>query len=280
MSIKEKLETMRRNSIVLKIAKKEKYIKCATRFGGQPDVQSDFVWHTFEGESYDGVVKDRPLTFIAQFNCADLAPYDTEHLLPDHGLLSFFYETDVQPWGYNPKDKGGARVYWFEDLSKLSAADFPVDMEEDFKFPMIKIKVSNQISLPGWEDFTEKYIGETDDDDEFEEIREKLGVEEPDECSKMLGWADTIQGSMPIECELIQRGYYLGDGWKNIPEEVRKQAKEKALDRWILLFQLDMVECGDFELMFGDSGRIYYYITKEDLLARRFDRVWLMLQCC
>ena len=85
---------------------------------------------------------------------------------------------------------------------------------------------------------------------------------------------------MPIECELIQRGYYLGDGWKNIPEEVCKQAKEEALDHWVLLFQLDMVECGDFELMFGDSGRIYYYITKEDLLARRFDRVWLMLQCC
>ena len=51
MSIKEKLESMRRNSIVLKIAKKEKYIKCATRFGGQPDVPSDFVWPTFEGES-------------------------------------------------------------------------------------------------------------------------------------------------------------------------------------------------------------------------------------
>ena len=85
MSIKEKLESMHRNSIVLKIAKKEKYIKCGTRFGGKPDVPSNFVWPTFEGESYDGVVKNRPLTFIAQFNCVDLAAYDTEHLLPDHG---------------------------------------------------------------------------------------------------------------------------------------------------------------------------------------------------
>ena len=82
MSIKEKLESMRRNSIVLKIAKKEKYIKCATRFGGQPDVPSDFVWPTFEGESYDGVVKDCPLTFIAQFNCADLAPGEYGIWLP------------------------------------------------------------------------------------------------------------------------------------------------------------------------------------------------------
>ena len=47
----------------------------------------------------------------------------------------------------------------------------------------------------------------------------------------------------------------------------------------MLLFQLDTVELGDFELMFGDCGHIYFYITKEDLAARRFDRIWLVLQC-
>ena len=48
---------------------------------------------------------------------------------------------------------------------------------------------------------------------------------------------------------------------------------------WLLLFQLDTVECGGFELMFGDCGHIYFYITKEDLAACRFDRIWLILQC-
>ena len=42
----------------------------------------------------------------------------------------------TQCWGYDPKDKGCARVYWFEDSSALSAASFPADMEEDFKFPI------------------------------------------------------------------------------------------------------------------------------------------------
>ena len=121
MSIKEKLESLGRNSIQLKIARKETYKLGATRFGGKPDVPPDFVWPTYEGESYDHVVKDRPLTFLAQFNCAELAQFDKEHLLPDHGLLSFFYETDTQCWGYDPKDKGCARVYWFEDLSALSS---------------------------------------------------------------------------------------------------------------------------------------------------------------
>ena len=72
MSIKEKLESLGRNSIQLKIARKETYKLGATRFGGQPDVPPDFVWPTYEGESYDHVVKDRPLTFLAQFNCAEL----------------------------------------------------------------------------------------------------------------------------------------------------------------------------------------------------------------
>ena len=31
--------------------------------------------------------------------------------------------------------------------------------------------------------------------------------------------------------------------------------------------------------MFGDCGHIYFYITKEHLAARRFDRIWLILQC-
>ncbi len=85
MNMKEKLESLGRNSFQLKIARKETYKLGATRFGGKPDVPPDFVWPTYEGESYDNVVKDRPLTFLAQFNCAELAQFDKEHLLPDHG---------------------------------------------------------------------------------------------------------------------------------------------------------------------------------------------------
>ena len=69
------------------------------------------------------------------------------------------------------------------------------------------------------------------------------------------------------------------ENWNRIPKDIRQQAEETARDRWMLLFQLDTVEQGDFELMFGDCGHIYFYITKEDLAARRFDRIWLILQC-
>ena len=52
MNMKEKLESLGRNSIQLKIARKETYKLGATRFGGKPDVSPDFVWPTYEGESY------------------------------------------------------------------------------------------------------------------------------------------------------------------------------------------------------------------------------------
>ena len=46
-----------------------------------------------------------------------------------------------------------------------------------------------------------------------------------------------------------------------------------------LLSMLDMVETDDFELMFGDCGRLYVFIKKEDLTARKFENAWGMVQC-
>ena len=226
MNMKEKLESLGKNSIRLKIARKETYKLGATRFGGKPDVPPDFVWPTYEGESYDHVVKNRPLTFLAQFNCEELAQFDKEHLLPDHGLLSFFYETDTQCWGYDPKDKGCARVYWFEDLSALSAANFPADMEEDFKFPMVKIKMDSKTSYPFWQDFSEMFPDE-EDDDAFNDAWEELtgeDPEDPDDRSQLLGWPDVIQNSMFDECDLVSQGYRLGnpENWNRIPKDIRQ----------------------------------------------------------
>ncbi len=149
MELKEKLEQMARSSIRLDIDGAEQYERCGTRFGGKPDVPPGFLWPTFKGERYDGEIKVRPLTFLAQFDCGELAPYDSEHLLPDHGLLSFFYDVDVQPWGYDPEDRGGARVFWFEDLDALSPAEFPADMEDYCKFPIVRILARQEHSYPG-----------------------------------------------------------------------------------------------------------------------------------
>lgn len=281
--IKEKLQKMERNSIRLKIEGKADETVGSSHFGGVPDVPAGFIWPVFETDTFDDeTVKPRPLSFIAQFNCHELAAYDTEGLLPKTGVLSFFYETDSQRWGFDPKDAGCARVYWFKDIKELSKGKFPDNLEDYLRFPSIGIGFGSEKSLPQYEDFSstflsdEEYVNSWDDFDKV--IEQYYGVSE-EMGSKLLGWADIIQNCMTFECELVSKGHYLGDTYKNIPEEEKNYAKEHSSDDWLLLFQLDTVSQGDFELMFGDCGCIYFYIRKEDLQAGNFERVWLILQC-
>lgn len=221
MELREKLEKLRRNGITLDISGSAEYKRGGTRFGGRPDVPRGFEWPAYEGEGMHGKTAKRPLSFVAQFDCAELAKYDAERLLPERGVLSFFYEMDSMRWGFAPNDKGCARVYWFEDSTALEEAEFPEDLADDFRFPALDIKMRAEPSFPGWEDFTEIYPEEAesgDEGDEFFTVRAELGDDDPDERSKLLGWADTIQWSMPAECELVTRGYYLGGGWDEIPK--------------------------------------------------------------
>ena len=253
----------------------------SSKFGGRPDVPAGFVWPVFETKTFDGEEgKPRPLAFLAQFDCARLAELDPEGLLPRTGLLSFFYELGSQRWGYDPKDAGCARVFWF-DGEPLAPAEFPRDLEEDFRLPELAAELSAGTDAPDFQDacLALDYPFTANDYRFFDQARRELGYAYPDNRSQLLGWPDIIQNNMTLECELVSRGHYLGGSWESVPQEERDTLRAPSVQDWRLLFQLDTVASGDFELMFGDCGRIYFYIRREDLLARRFDRAWLVLQC-
>ena len=277
----ELLRSLARPGIRLNIAGPAPAEPCATRFGGAPDVPADFQWPTFTTAAFDDdAILPRPLAFLAQFNCADLAPLDRDGLLPETGLLSFFYELGSQRWGFDPADRGCARVFWFPETDGLAPAEFPADLPEEYRLPAMGIELSEETSYPDAEDF---YVNRPDRDYDWEPYREAramLGMDEnpPEDRARLLGWPDVIQGSFFRECALTDRGHYLGSGPVDLsPEDAR--AERDAAENWQLLFQLGTVEADGFELMFGDCGRVYFCIRKEDLAARRFDRVWLILQC-
>lgn len=252
----------------------------ASKFGGRPDVPADFIWPVFETAALeDGQGKKRPLAFLAQFDCAQLAPLDSEGLLPKEGVLSFFYELESQRWGYDPKDAGCARVFWFE--GPLAPAEFPAELEDEFRLPELATELSGATDAPDFQDACPalEYPWTANDYRIFDQARRELGMDYPANRSQLLGWPDMIQNNMTLQCELISRGYYLGGSWEKIPVEERSALRTPSVRDWQLLFQLDTVENGDFELMFGDCGRIYFYIRREDLAQRRFDRVWLIQQC-
>ncbi len=279
LDMRQALQALARNTVRLET---EGTGPVVGRFGGLPDVPPDFVWPVFETAAYDDdTVKPRPLSFLAQFDCATLAPLDTEGLLPQEGILSFFYELDSQCWGYDPKDAGCARVYWFPDKSALAqAAGFPENMESGFRLPSTLFRGKSEVCYPNFEDFILAYPACGRSWDEFQKASAMLQGQKPDAFHRLSGWPDIIQNNMTQQCELISRGFFTGNTWNNIPMEARQEAAQTSLDGWRLLFQLDTITVNnDFELMFGDNGSIYFYIRREDLAARRFDRVWLIQQC-
>ena len=92
---------------------------------------------------------------------------------------------------------------------------------------------------------------------------------------KLLGYPNIIQGEMQLECQLASNGIYIGDstGYNNpmIPS-----LKNGAMN-WRLLLQIDSDDRTG--MMWGDAGRLYFWILKQDLKNCNFDNVWMILQC-
>jgi uncharacterized protein YwqG len=52
---------------------------------------------------------------------------------------------------------------------------------------------------------------------------------------------------------------------------------DEAVKRWVLLLQVDSDD--DAELMWGDAGRLFFWIPEEALAAGDFSAVFVQLQC-
>jgi uncharacterized protein YwqG len=65
------------------------------------------------------------------------------------------------------------------------------------------------------------------------------------------------------------------DGTQEEPAQMEQLKREAA--SWNLLWQVAFDEEQGFG--WGSSGTVYLLIRDEDLLACRFERAWLVLQC-
>lgn len=283
---KNMLEISKRNAILINYSEdenKEKLPKGTSKIGGKPDLPKDFQWFYYKGENYKKIVENRPLSFLMQINCEEVHKYDKESLLPKKGMLYFFYELFTMTWGFSPQDRGSAKVFYYDgEIEELVPADFPEDMEEDCIIPESKINFESMNDYPI--DFLDYYDPDDSDEEmdrkekEFEKELEELGYKA--DTTKLLGHPELIQEEYWEECEGVARKniYYGSAPIKYGSDEVKKSIKENAKD-WILLMQMNELEIGDYGLYFGDSGKIYFNIRKEDLKNKNFDNIWLILQC-
>lgn len=277
----EQLKPHLRNAIHLKIiAQPESGIPIGvSKIGGLPDLPDTLAWpietriktkrqFLFFGKKTSSA-EARPLSFIAQINFSEIKKFDADDLLPSRGIAYFFYCSDQDSWGYDPAQKDKFRVL-FDDgtSSNLKRTNFPSDLPDFGKYKPCRVEASQETSLPSLELIHNIFKAEKD----FQFYEHFL---EDGRVNKVLGHADVIQDEMELECELVSNGLYCGDssGFNNpLAKTLEPNAKN-----WRLLLQIDSND--EAGMMWGDLGRLYFWIKIEDLKERRFDRMWMILQC-
>ncbi len=239
-----------------------------SKLGGRPDAPSNFIWPTKE---------DKPLSFIAQINLAEI-PAMANCPLPVAGLLSFFYNNEV--WGFDPNDIGGFQVFYFnnkiDDLkqhlpppAKIEKKLFGVVSKTVavLEYSPCPLTAELALTLP----YELKGIALSEDESEkYCELLEAIGGHH-----RLLGHAEPIQDEMELECELVTNGLYCGDSTGY--QDPRAKKLEKSSGNWNLLLQIDSDD--NAEMMWGDAGRLYFWIRDQDLVSRDFSNCWMISQC-
>lgn len=240
-----------------------------SKIGGAPDIPTDFVWPQTKNGQF--------LHFLCQLNLAEIKPFDSNNLLPTDGLLSFFYDVVEQPWGFDPNDEDGFHVFHFTQ-AKLQRTEQPNTLMESINSAALSFK--NEWTLPSWESpdgqkLTDLLTEQQEDaynDFLFDWIDEG---ETEHTTHRIDGHPNMIQGDMYLECQLVTNGLYCGDS-TGYDHPLRKELEPHAKD-WKLLLQLDSAD--DLGYMWGDSGKLYFWIREQDCKNKAFDKVWAILQC-
>lgn len=280
-NLAEILESFVRTTLDLKIGQAGPLAVGCSKFGGRPDLPRDFAWDYYEGKSYDGIVASRPLAFLLQINCAEVKAQCGASLLPDTGLLSFFYELDTMEWGPDTGDKGYVNVHYFDcPMEDLAPCSLPEGLRADYNIPETAISISKGISLPDYGLFSRLLSLESDyaNGPIYEQAVLDAGIPSPGRAvtavnAQMFGYPSSIQNDVFDEFLMA---------WLQENEEAAPGTGEEAELDWQLLLQLDselFEKLGTPGIMFGDSGLIYFGIRSEDLARRDFEKTWFTLQC-
>jgi len=235
-----------------------------SKIGGKPDLVNQDMWPRAKN--------GKSMSFIAQVNCSDISITDPEIKMPLNGMISFFYCADQEIWGFDPKDKSSFKVV-FTTNSPLIRVDYPADLQAHSRFNANSIEFDPTVSLPNLEYDCMDGVFSDDDDDDMDTYSDLIN-----ETSKnqMFGYANPVQGTMELDCQLVTNNIYVGDA-KGY-EHPKVKELESGKDDWILLLQVDS-EDDKTGMMWGDSGMLYFWIRKPDLESQNFDNCWCILQC-
>jgi hypothetical protein len=237
------------------------------RLGGEAHLPPEVEWPASPAN---------PMSFVGELDLAALrrAAPEAAAALPDEGWLALFYDVEEMPWGYGPGHGAFFRVLHLTgERAKRSAPDgAAVFLERVLGGRQVRV-------LPAPDDLPEGLRLGDGAIEPYRALASKL-VGDPDH--RVGGHASWIQSDASwnrsdgrAEAAAGPAG---GSGDSPTPATGTRAGMGRAAAKvWRLLWQIDTDAAAGF--MWGAAGRLYLLARDEDLKARRFDRVWLVLQC-
>jgi uncharacterized protein YwqG len=152
----------------------------------------------------------------------------------------------------------------------------PADLPDEARFPHRQLTFAPEWTLPNRLDIdgNDLSIGGNDD---YAELHHQLkrASSEREPIHRCGGHPQEIQGDMRLQCQLVANGLYCGNetGYK----DPRRASLEPGAADWQLLLQFDSDE--RLGWMWGDAGRVYFWIRRQDLASADFEGAWAVLQC-
>jgi uncharacterized protein YwqG len=217
---------------------------------------------------------------LAQFDLTEVAKFDTEGLLPKEGRLLFFCDSTDTTFGFDPADSGGWRVHFISDpKAKLRRVSPPKAFDEWHTYTACKLTFRKELTIPPGMSFAESQLELTEGQrNHYIDLGSELGTERQTKGGRLhqlLGHPFQIQTDMAVMSALASNGIDMG----RMDSFEQPGAREliKDAEDWRLLFQLD--SDSEPKMQWSDNGMLYFWLKKDDLKNRAFDKCWFCLQC-
>lgn len=260
----------------------------ASRVGGEPHLPPSIEWPTMNGQ---------PMIFVAQINLAEATPHDPYGLLPTDGMLYFFFGND-EPSTHMPH-----RVFLVEDTTTLTPVTpsspplytrtnphlFGADAQSLNPFHPFGLIPRPGLNIPPLsyaEEALDALTDSIEDDEQAEvlpEVYDMLAREtDGNWICKTYGYPEEYNGDLEYEAALRIHADQTYDCFKDSAVEALaacfdgdKARAIKVIRDTVLLLEVRS-DCHT-GFMWGNNGVIHFFIDREDLQNRRFDRTFCSL---
>lgn len=247
-----------------------------TKLGGCPDLTKKISWAKSQ---YD----NNYLSFLGQINLKEVEKFDEEKLLPEKGMLYFFFNLDSGDDGkviFTEEDTGLEKAVPPEEFKVQKKSFFQRLFTGKSKRRILKesqVEIYKEYNIPSWDSLrlermhkiTQTTIKPINAFEEgiFEDLYEE-GETESTSNHHLIGNYSGIQNE-------YHELNFIDFDFKDF-EQLKLSDLDKAL-KWRLLFQFDSDK--NLEISYGDWGRVYFFIHEEDLIRRNFNNVRISADC-